>query len=173
MIEFEYDPRSIDSHLKILEQKGIDYSFSFAMNRALAVANDIAEKRMKVKRGIDKSSNPNIDEFLDVQKVRLKDVRNLKNARLRALSQGKTSLTHYIMGKHNPQNIGGLAMRLRRKLYARFKGKYHHPNSFIARPKKGSFSDPDTRGMPQVFPVVNSKVKIDFLGKLLRMLIHM
>ena len=109
MIEIEYDPRSIDSYLKILEQKGIDYSFRFAMNRALAVANEVAEKQMKDKRGVGKSTMPSVDEYLEPEKVRLKDIRNFK----KALSKGKTSLTHHILGKHNPQQVGGLAMRLR------------------------------------------------------------
>ena len=151
VIEIGYDPRSIDSYLKILEQKGIDYSFRFAMNRALAVANEVAEKQMKDKRGVGKSTMPSVDEYLEPEKVRLKDIRNLKNARLRALSQGKTSLTHHILGRHNPQQVGGLAMRLRRKLYTRLARTGAHPKSFLARAKLRRMNDPDARGKPQVF----------------------
>ena len=97
MIEVGYDPRSIDSYLKNLEQKGLDYSFRFAMYRALSVVNKIAEKQLKEKRGVDKSTTPNIDEYLEANKVSLKDVRNFKNASLRALSKGNTSLTHHIL----------------------------------------------------------------------------
>ena len=157
MIEFEYDPRSIDSYLKILEQKGIDYSFRFAMNRALGVANDIAEKQMKDKRGVDKSTTPNVDDYLDLQKVRLKDVRNLKNARLRALSKGNTGLIHHILGKHDPQNLGGVAMRLRRKLYAKLARTGQHPKSFIAKPRNGF--DGESRSKPQVFSYGSFKGK--------------
>ncbi len=151
MIEIGFDSRQFDSYLRILDEKGIDYSFRFAMNRALKVANEIAEKQMKDKRGVGKTTMPSVDEYLEVEKLRLKDVRNLKNARLRAISQGKTSLTHHILGRHNPQNVGGLAMRLRRKLYTRLARTGAHPKSFLARAKLRRMNDPDARGKPQVF----------------------
>ena len=157
MIEIGFDSRQFDSYLRILDEKGIDYSFRFAMNRALKVANEIAEKQMKDKRGVGKTTMPSVDEYLEVEKLRLKDVRNLKNARLRALSHGKTSLTHHILGKHNPQQIGGVAMRLRRKLYARMARTGSHPHSFIARARKRRSLDPEARGMPQVFTRGNFK----------------
>ena len=156
MIEVGYDPGSIDSYLKNLEQKGFDYSFRFAMNRALSVVNKIAEKQLKEKRGVDKSTTPNIDEYLEANKVSLKDVRSFKNASLRALSKGNTSLTHHILGKHNPQKVGGVAMRLRRKLYARVARTGAHPHSFLARARL-RIDDPEARGMPQVFTRGNYK----------------
>ena len=156
MIEFEFDSKPFDSYLKILDQRGIDYSLRFAMNRAIIKSRAIANKRMKEKRGIDKTTSPSIDEYLETEKVRMRDIRNLKSVRLRALSKGKTGLIHHILGKHSPQNIGGVAMRLRRRLYAKLARTGEHPKSFIARPrwKRGS---PDERGMPQVFTRANFK----------------
>ena len=151
MIEIGFDSREFDSYLKILEQKGIDYSFRFAMNKALKVSKEIADREFKEKRGIDETSMPNIDEFVEAEKLRLKDVRNLKNARLRALSGEKTSLIHYVLGNKRQQHIGGVAMRLRRKLYVRLASTYHHKKSFIARPRLGKHRASGRRGDPQVF----------------------
>ena len=151
VIEIGFDSRQFDSYLRILDEKGIDYSFRLAMNRALKVANEIAEREFKEKRGIGKTTMPNIEEFVEPEKVRLKDVRNIKNARLRALSGEKTSLIHYVLGKKRQQHIGGVAMRLRRKLYVRLAGTYHHKKSFIAEPRLGKFRSSGRRGDPQVF----------------------
>ena len=138
MIEIGFDSRKFDSYLKILDQRGIDYSLRFAMNRAIIKSRAIADKRIKEKRGVDKTTSPSIEEHLETEKVGMRDIRNLKSARLRALSKGKTGLIHHILGKHSPQNIGGVAMRLRRKLYTRLARTGEHPKSFIAKPRGGA-----------------------------------
>ena len=89
MIEVGFDSRKFDSYLRILEQKGIDYSFRFAINRALKVANEVAEQQMKEKRGVDKTTMPSVSEYLEIEKLRLKDIRNIKNARLRGCRHKK------------------------------------------------------------------------------------
>ena len=151
MIEFHFDPNAITDYIEMVEEKGVDLSTRYAVNRALRVARKITDADLEKRYGISKSGRHNIDDYLISKKLRLKDVREEKSVFIWAAHREKQSLIHYVLGSKQPQNLKGVPRSKRRRLYVKLATIGPHPHSFIQEPRLGKYRKSGLRGGPQVF----------------------